>query len=59
MAQNRFKTGEEAPQSGKYEVSELVNEGTPEENTTIDLEKGERFPPDPSSNDAAYWVKAS
>lgn len=54
----KYKTGEKAPESGKFKVDSLVNEGSHDDNTTIDIEKGESFPPSPSSNDAAYWVKA-
>ncbi|WP_042225118.1 YjzC family protein [Oceanobacillus manasiensis] len=58
MATNKFKTGENAPESGKYKVDSLVNGGSSSDDTTIDIEQGEQFPPSPSDNDAAYWVKA-
>ncbi|MFC7319714.1 YjzC family protein [Halobacillus campisalis] len=59
MADNKFKTGEKAPESGKYKVSTLVSGGpASQDNTEIKLEKGEQFPPSPSKNEAAYWVKA-
>lgn len=59
MADTKFKTGENAPESGKYKVDSLVNGGSSSnDNTTIDMEQGEQFPPSPSSNEAAYWVKA-
>ncbi|MFD2629458.1 YjzC family protein [Oceanobacillus kapialis] len=54
----KFKTGENAPESGKYKVDSLVNGGSTNDEATIDIEQGEQFPPSPSSNDAAYWVKA-
>lgn len=58
MADNKFKTGEKAPESGEFKVDSLVNGGSGNnDNTTINIEKGEQFPPSPSSNDAAYWVK--
>jgi hypothetical protein len=49
---------EKAPKSGKYKVDSLVNGGSNSDDTTIDIEKGEQFPPSPSDNDTAYWVKA-
>ncbi|GGB38512.1 YjzC family protein [Virgibacillus dakarensis] len=59
MADNKYKTGETAPESGKFKVDSLVNSGSSiDDNTKIDMEKGEQFPPSPSSNEAAYWVKA-
>lgn len=59
MATNeKYKTGENAPESGKYKVDSLVNGGSNNDDTTIDIEKGEQFPPSPSDSDAAYWVKA-
>jgi len=55
----KFKTGEKAPESGKYKVDHLVNgNNSSDDDTAIDIEEGEQFPPSPSSNDAAYWVKA-
>lgn len=53
----KYKTGEKTPESRKFKVDSLVNGGS-RDNTTIDIEKGESFPPSPSSNDAAYWVKS-
>lgn len=58
MADNKFKTGEKATESGKFMVDSLVNGGSTNDDTTIELEEGEQFPPSPSSNEAAYWVKA-
>lgn len=59
MANNKFKTGENAPESGKFKVDSLVNGGSSSnDDTKIDIEKGEHFPPSPSTNEAAYWVKA-
>ena len=59
MADNKFKTGEKAPESGEFKVDSLVNSGSGNnDNTTISIEKGEQFPPSPSSNEAVYWVKA-
>ncbi|MCF3942807.1 YjzC family protein [Oceanobacillus alkalisoli] len=58
MADNTFKTGEKAPESGEFKVDRLVDGGSANnDNTTITIEKGEQFPPSPSSNEAAYWVK--
>lgn len=55
----KYKTGEKAPESGKFKVDSLVNGGSgSDDNTTIDIEEGDSFPPSPGSNDAAYWVKA-
>jgi len=53
----KYKTGEKTPESRKFKVDSLVNGGS-SDNTAIDIEKGESFPSSPSSNDAAYWVKA-
>ncbi|MFQ3544377.1 YjzC family protein [Halobacillus rhizosphaerae] len=58
MASKQYKTGEKAPESGKYKVDKLVN-GNNSDNTEIKLEQGEQFPPSPSENEAAYWVKTS
>ncbi|WP_100012549.1 YjzC family protein [Lentibacillus sediminis] len=59
MANTKFKTGENAPENGKFKVDSLVNGGSASnDNTTIDMEQGEPLPPSPSSNEAAYWVKA-
>lgn len=58
MANNKFKTGEKAAESGNFNVDSLVNGGSTNDDTTIELEEGEQFPPSPSSNEAAYWVKA-
>ncbi|WP_078595804.1 YjzC family protein [Evansella clarkii] len=59
MAKNKFKTGEKAPETGKYKVDELVNGGSPsgviEE---ISLQEGDQFPPSPGDQDAVYWVRA-
>ncbi|MBU5465463.1 YjzC family protein [Virgibacillus sp. MSJ-26] len=53
----KYKIAETAPETRKFKVDSLVNGGS-RDNTTIDIEKGESFPPSPSSNDAAYWVKS-
>ncbi|MCD8787427.1 YjzC family protein [Staphylococcus gallinarum] len=54
-----YKTGEKAPESGTYKVQSLVDgSNSNDDNTEIELEKGEQFPPSPSSNEAAYWEKA-
>ncbi|MFC3038780.1 YjzC family protein [Virgibacillus xinjiangensis] len=58
MADNRYKTGENAPESGKYKVDSLANGNTSNDDTTIEIEKGDQFPPSPSEHEAAYWVKA-
>lgn len=55
---DKYKTGEKAPESGKYKVDSLVNGNSHNDDTKIDIEKGEQFPPSPTSHDAAYWVKA-
>ncbi|MCP3033322.1 YjzC family protein [Halobacillus sp. A1] len=59
MAKKQFKTGEKAPQTGKYKVDELVNGKKSQEKTEINLNKGDQFPPSPSESEAAYWVKSS
>lgn len=60
MANQKFKTGEKAQESGTYKVDSLVNgQSSTQDNSEIKLEKGEQFPPSPSSNEAVYWVKAS
>ncbi|MBB2509082.1 hypothetical protein G5S33_02528 [Staphylococcus cohnii subsp. cohnii] len=56
---NPYKTGEKAPESGNYKVHSLVSgNSSNQDNTEIKVEKGEQFPPSPSSNEAAYWEKA-
>ncbi|MCF3942810.1 YjzC family protein [Oceanobacillus alkalisoli] len=41
MADNAFKTGEKAPESGAFKVDRLVNGGSENnDNTTITMEKG-------------------
>ncbi|MFZ4453691.1 YjzC family protein [Salibacterium aidingense] len=60
MAENMFKTGEKAPESGNYKVHSLVSGGSSnQDDTEVRVEEGEQLPPSPSSNEAAYWVKAS
>ncbi|MFG6147690.1 YjzC family protein [Halobacillus sp. B23F22_1] len=60
MANNKqYKTGEKAPESGKYKVDKLQNGNSSQDNTTINLNEGDQFPPSPSENEAAYWVKSS
>ncbi|MGP4061109.1 YjzC family protein [Halobacillus litoralis] len=55
-----YKTGEKAEENGTFKVESLVSGGsTANDNTEIKLEKGEQFPPSPSSNEAAHWVKSS
>ncbi|MBO0991459.1 YjzC family protein [Bacillus sp. SD088] len=55
---DKYKTGENAPESGKFKVEGLVNGNSHNDDTVIDIEKGEQFPPSSSSREAAYWVKA-
>ena len=59
MANQQYKTGEKAPESGKYKVDQLVNGNSSQDDTEIELTEGEQFPPSPAENEAAYWVKAS
>lgn len=60
MANNKFKTGEKAPEGGTFKVDSLVSGGSAnQDNTEVQVEEGEQFPPSPSSNEAAYWVKVS
>jgi hypothetical protein len=60
MADNKqFKTGEKAPESAKYKVDKLQNGNGSQDNTEIHLNEGDQFPPSPSENEAAYWVKSS
>lgn len=59
MAEDRYKTGEKAPESGKYKVDCLVSgNDSSHDDTEIDINEGETFPPSPSAREAAYWVKA-
>lgn len=59
MANQEWKTGEKAPESGTYKVKSLVNGGSSSsDNTEIQLNEGDQFPPSPSENEAAYWEKA-
>ncbi|MCJ8008350.1 YjzC family protein [Lederbergia wuyishanensis] len=53
----RYKTGENAPESGKYKVDGPVHGDSEHEDTTIDMEEGNQFPPSPNSHEAVYWVK--
>jgi YjzC-like protein len=58
---DRYKTGEKAPENGKYEFDGLTNgnNSNPTEGEKhISLESGETFPPLRSSNESAYWKKA-
>ncbi|GIN69638.1 hypothetical protein J14TS2_01130 [Bacillus sp. J14TS2] len=55
---DKYKTGENVPESGKFKVDSLVNGNSHNDGTAIDIEKGEQFPPSPSSREAAFWVKA-
>ncbi|WP_022794359.1 YjzC family protein [Marinococcus halotolerans] len=60
MANQEFKTGEKAPESGTYKVKSLVNgSNASSDNTEIQLNEGDQFPPSPSENEAAYWEKSS
>ncbi len=60
MMATTYKTGEKAPESGTYKVDKLVNgNSSNEDSTEVKLEAGEQFPPSPSSNEAAEWVKSS
>ncbi|WP_091660584.1 YjzC family protein [Alteribacillus iranensis] len=59
MAQDRYKTGEKAPESGTYKVDTLVSGGNAsQDNTEIEINEGDQFPPSPGENEAAHWVKA-
>ncbi|MBS4197105.1 YjzC family protein [Lederbergia citri] len=55
---DRYKTGENAPESGKYKVDGYVHEDSEHEDTSIDMEEGNQFPPSPTTHKAVYWVKA-
>ncbi|UOQ45972.1 YjzC family protein [Halobacillus salinarum] len=60
MAETTYKTGEKAPETATYKVGSLVNGGAAnQDNTEVEVKKGEQFPPSPSTNEAAYWVKSS
>ncbi|MDY0395079.1 YjzC family protein [Virgibacillus halophilus] len=60
MAKETYKTGEKAPENGTFKVDSLVSgSSSSQDNTEIQVEKGEQFPPSPSSNEAANWVKVS
>ncbi|WP_077624053.1 YjzC family protein [Sediminibacillus massiliensis] len=61
MADNRFKTGENVPENGTYKVDGFVHEEDSSQNddTEINVEQGEQFPPSPTTHKAVYWVKAS
>ncbi len=61
--ENRFKTGEEAPESGKYKFDGFTEGDSSDANLSenekvLDMEKGDRFPLLPSDNKGAYYVKA-
>lgn len=54
-----YKTGEQAPRSGKYRFVKYSNGRTTPtptaEEKTIYLKKGSNFPPIRSANKAAWW----
>ncbi len=58
---SKYKTGEEAPQSGRYEYDGPINDNVTCDPTTeekvIPLSKGEKFPPVKScdKDGGAYW----
>lgn len=58
-ANNLYKTGEEAPRSGRYEFVKYIDGSVYPSPTTeeriIPLSKGENFPPVRSTNKAAWW----
>ncbi|MCA0989682.1 MULTISPECIES: YjzC family protein [Guptibacillus] len=58
---DRYKTGEKAPENGKYEFDGLTNgnnSNPTEDEKHISLQSGETFPPLRSSKESAYWKKA-
>ncbi|GGF26732.1 MULTISPECIES: YjzC family protein [Halobacillus] len=59
MANKQYKTGEKAPESGKYKVDQLVNGKKSEDHAEINLNEGDQFPPSTTESEAAYWVKSS
>lgn len=59
MANQQYKTGEKAPKTGNYKVDKLANGNNSNDNSEISINEGEQFPPSPSENEAAYWVKTS
>ncbi|MFC0525536.1 YjzC family protein [Pontibacillus salicampi] len=60
MAQHTYRTGEKAPEGGKFKVESLVSGGrlSNQDDTHVNMDQGDTFPPSPSSNEAANWVKA-
>ena len=58
-ANNLYKTGEEAPRTGRYEFVKYTDNTTfpspTAEEKIIPLSKGETFPPVRSTNKAAWW----
>jgi len=58
-ANNLYKTGQEAPHTGRYEFVRYVDGTTTPAPTAqervIPLSKGENFPPVRSTNKAAWW----
>ncbi|AKG04925.1 MULTISPECIES: YjzC family protein [Salimicrobium] len=57
--ETRYKTGEKAPLPGTYKIDGLVNGYVCEDNAMVEMALGDTFPPAPSEQEAAYWVKAS
>ncbi|RBW68836.1 YjzC family protein [Bacillus taeanensis] len=59
---NRFKTGEQAPETGTYEFVGLAeshsNANPTSDEKEIRLESGDTFPPLRSSKESAYWQKS-
>ncbi|WP_074736275.1 YjzC family protein [Halobacillus karajensis] len=56
---SNLKQVKKPPESGTYKVDSLVNGNTSKSKQSIKLNEGEQFPPSPSDNDAAYWIKTS
>ncbi len=59
---DRWKTGEDAPESGDYKFESYEGDNgerkQADTDMVVNLEEGERFPPVPAVHGAAYWVKA-
>ncbi|MFG6119875.1 YjzC family protein [Thalassobacillus sp. B23F22_16] len=58
MSEERYQTGDKAPETGQYRFDSLV-EGfsQQQENKVIRVAQDEQFPGAPESGKSAYWVR--
>ncbi|GGC96447.1 hypothetical protein GCM10007216_29050 [Thalassobacillus devorans] len=58
MSEERYQTGDKAPETGQYRFDSLV-EGfsQQQENSVIRIAQDEQFPGAPESGKPAYWIR--